>query len=642
MFSKKGRQPLPSADGHAPPPPATDAPQNPIQRVNTSTADKLPTGFKLFSIMGALFLALFCVSLDRTVIATAIPKITNEFNSIEDIGWYGSAYLLTSASFQLFFGRLYAEFSIKWIFLAALVIFEVGSIVCATAPNSPALIVGRALGGLGAAGIASGALTIIGRCLPLHRRPQFTGAMGAAMGISQVIGPTIGGALADHASWRWCFWINLPIGGIAIPVVALLLNVPPAPAAPDGGSGGAAAAAGPPPKQPMTFSAIVQRFDLVGTVLIIPSIVSLLLALQWAGTTYAWNSWRIILLFVIFGVCLLAWGGVQLHAGDAATLPLRIVKNRSLASAMLYMFCTMGLLYPLMYYIPVWFQAVRNVSAQQSGVDVLAMTVPTAVFAFTAGFLTTAMGYYNPLMLANTVLASVSTGLITRFGTSTSQGYWIGSLVVFGIGVGLGGQQALMVPQTVLQGRDIALGTSAMIFMQTISGAIFLSVAQNLFASHLVSELERRAPGVDAEFVVDSGASDLQATMGKVYSPTQVGEIIASYAAALQKVFLMCLVLATLTVLGSASLEWVSVKKKKQPGAGAAAAEPGSQDEEAAVPPVDAAPSTAGAEATKEHPADDDTELNDLTATPHTSVMDEEATVALESGAGAAMPSDKE
>ncbi|CAK7214369.1 hypothetical protein SBRCBS47491_002119 [Sporothrix bragantina] len=630
MFSKKDRAPLPSADGNAAPPPATDPESTPVQRVPTATADSRPTGFKLFSIMAALFLAIFCVSLDRTVIATAIPKITNEFNSLKDIGWYGSAYLLTSASFQLFFGRLYAEFSIKWIFLAALVIFEVGSVVCAAAPNSTALIVGRALGGLGAAGIASGALTIIGRCLPLHRRPQFTGAMGAAMGISQVIGPTIGGALADHATWRWCFWINLPIGGIAIPVVALLLNVPPAPAVP-----GAPAGAAAPPK-PKTFAAIVQRFDLVGTVLIIPSIVSLLLALQWAGTTYAWHSWRIILLLVIFGVCLVAWVGVQLHAGDAATLPLRIVKNRSLASAMLYMFCTMGFLYPLMYYIPVWFQAVRNVSAQQSGVDVLAMTAPTAVFAVAAGFLTTAMGYYNPLMLANTVLASVSTGLMTRFGTDTSTGYWIGALVVFGIGIGLGGQQSLMVPQTVLVGRDISLGTSAMIFMQTMSGTIFLSVAQNLFASHLVSDLTKNAPGVDAQFVVDSGAANLQATMGKVYSPEQVAQIIASYAAALQKVFLMSLILATLTVLGSASLEWKSVKKNKQPGAAVV-----KKDEEAAVEaPVENTSSETKA-AKENAAADDETELNDLTATSRTSVLDDEATAVLESEAGAAMPFEK-
>ncbi|ERS97426.1 hypothetical protein HMPREF1624_05593 [Sporothrix schenckii ATCC 58251] len=626
MSSKPDDEPLARADGTAPP---ADPGQPSLQRSPTAaTEDHHAHGFKLLSVMVALFLAVFCVAIDRTIIATAIPKITVEFDSLPDIGWYGSAYLLTSASFQLPFGRIYAEVNIKWAFLVAVVLFEVGSVICATAPNSAALIVGRAIAGLGAAGITSGALTIIGRVLPLHRRPVFTGAMGAAMGISQVTGPTIGGAFADHVTWRWCFWINLPIGGLAIPVVLLFLNVPVLPPQPSTGAG---VPATPVPLSKMTVPQILRRFDVVGLVLIIPSVVCLLLALQWAGTTYAWSSWRIILLLVVFAVTFVAWAGVQVYEGDAATLPLRLVKQRSLAAAMVYMFCILGQLYTLTYFVPVWFQAVKNVSAQQSGVNILAMTAPTAVFAVLAGFLTSAMGYYNPLLLANTVLSSVATGLVWRFGVDTSTGYWVAALVIYGIGVGLGGQQALMIPQAVFKGRDIALASSAMIFTQTMAGAIFLSVSQNLFAQNLVGQLAARAPGVDPQFVVAAGASDVQATMGNVYSPSQVAEIIASYAAALQKVFLMALILSVLSVLGSATLEWKNVNKGKKAAMAAAAAK---SDAEKAVP----ASTTSNEQTNEMGPIDGGQDPDASNLPSHMTLKDEEATVALEAGTGATMP----
>ncbi|OGM49400.1 MFS toxin efflux pump [Aspergillus bombycis] len=186
------------------------------------SSTEYPSAWKLGMIMVSLSLAVFCLALDTTIMATAIPKIANQFNSLNDVGWYGSAYLLTTSALTLSFGKLYSFYSIKWVYLQALAVFEIGSLICGATPNSLGLIIGRAIAGCGTAGIFSGSLLIIARSAPLERRPLLTGILGGLFGVASVIGPLLGGAFTDNLTWRWCFYINLPLG--AVTGIFLLLS----------------------------------------------------------------------------------------------------------------------------------------------------------------------------------------------------------------------------------------------------------------------------------------------------------------------------------------------------------------------------------------------------------------------------------
>ncbi|KAM0201552.1 hypothetical protein ACHAQI_011195 [Fusarium lateritium] len=511
-------------------PPASGA-ENGVQQ-------EYPTGVKLALITLALCLAVFVMALDNSIIATAIPRITDAFESLNDVGWYGSAYMLTTAALQLFFGKLYTYGSIKWTFLIAIGIFEVGSLICGVAPDSVTLIVGRAIAGVGGAGIFAGALTILAFSVPLHKRPIYTGLVSGMWGISSVAGPLLGGLFTDKVTWRWCFYINLPIGAITVIVIFFFF---------------------PEPErdiEPATWRVRFWQLDPIGTAIFMPAIVCLLLALQWGGVDYEWGDSTITSLFMLSAFLLILFVFVQIKMDENATVPPRIAKMRSVWAGAFFSFNTGACFLTAMYFLPIWFQAVQGQSPIMSGVRNLPMLLGIVLFAMVAGAAVTTWGYYTPFMIAGSILMAIGFGVITTFEVETSTAKWVGYQLIAGIGVGIGLQQSLIAVQVVCEMVDIPTATALIVFSQTLGGALCVTAGNTVFTNTLINKIHEHVPGLDPSFVIATGATNIR----NVIRAEWLDGVILAYNDALTTSFYVGAGTASATIIGALLVEWRSVK----------------------------------------------------------------------------------
>ncbi|KAJ5621967.1 hypothetical protein N7528_005199 [Penicillium herquei] len=481
--------------------PEEKAPTTSLDNSNEETDSEnpeRPKGVRFAILFASILAGDFFVGYDSSCVATLTSVISDEFGGLNEIGWYGTSYCLGTK-----FNSIHRRACLEWV----------------------------------------GIRRIVANTTSLKHRPIYTAMSGGIECIALAFGPVISGAVARYSKWRISFYIIIPIGvAVILSVLFFVHNIE------------------LPEHAGLSNKEKLKRLDVPGFAIFVPWAISVILVLEWAGTEYSWSSWRIILLWAIAGVLFLAFLGVEYRTGDDSIFPLKLMRQRSVALGSMFTFCNSAALFVTAYYLPIYFQAIRDASTFESGIMYLPTAIPFALAVLAAGPVTSFIGYYTPGMVIGSVFMAIATGLYTTFSSTTPPSEWISYQILYGIGVGLAFQQPYTAVQTVLPETSVATALVVLSFTQEIGGIVALSIAQNMFTNRLTRNLIKEVPGLDPKIILKNGALGIKSIVPEGFTTG----VKSAYNEAIIDVYYLALALTCLTVVGAVFIEWKSVREEKE------------------------------------------------------------------------------
>src|SRR5271167_2664751 len=435
---------------------------------NPSIASEAKGGqVSLRLVFGGLLLVMFLAALDQTIVATALPTIVGDLGGLDHISWVVTAYLLAQTVVTPLYGKLGDMYGRKVVLQGALVIFLAGSALCGLSQNLDELIAFRALQGLGGGGLMVSAQAAIGDVVPPRERGRYTGLFGAVFGLASVAGPLLGGFLTSDFSWRWIFYVNLPLGIVAFFVLAATL--------------------------PAVTERVHHVVDYLGTLLLGGGLTAIVLAASLGGNSYAWGSPEIVGLGVAGVLLLVAFALVERRAAEPV-LPPKLLVNRVFVVTGAVGFVVGFALFGAVTYLPLFLQVVKGASPTGSGLQLLPLMGGLLITSIVSGQIITRTGRYKPFPIAGTAVMTLGLYLLSTMDPSSSRVSISLFMFVLGLGLGMVMQVLILAVQNAVDYADLGVATSGATLFRSIGGSLGTAVLGAVFASRLTSELRRALP----------------------------------------------------------------------------------------------------------------------------------------------------